>query len=57
MERGRVANDRKTRREKCLPTMMDEQKGLDISSVRDFLQQQGYGMICRFGHVHATTGT
>jgi hypothetical protein len=40
-----------------MPTVMDEQKGLDVAAAGDLLQQQGYGMICRFGHMHATTST
>ena len=39
-----------------MPTMMDEQKGLDVAAARELLQQQGYGMICHFGHVHAAAG-
>jgi hypothetical protein len=40
-----------------MPTRMDEQKELDVAAAGDLLQQQGYGMICRFGHVHAVAGT
>ena len=40
-----------------MPTIMDEQKELDVAAVRELLQQQGYGMVCRFGHMHATAGT
>ena len=49
-------NDRTTVKGTCMPTMMDEQKGLDVAVVHELLQQQGYGMVCRFGHMHATTG-
>jgi len=31
-------------------------KGLEVSMARDLLQEKGYGMSCRFGHVHATRG-
>ncbi len=36
---------------------IDACDGLDVSAARDLLRQQGYGMCCRFGHVHATTDT
>jgi len=31
-------------------------EGLDISEARDLLQVYGYGLTCRFEHVHATSG-
>ena len=33
----------------------DEQDGLDLLSVENLLIEQGYRMVCRFEHVHATT--
>ena len=31
--------------------------GVEVSVALDLLREQGYGMSCRFEHVHATTGT
>ena len=30
---------------------------LEVSVALDLLRERGYGMSCRFGHVHATTDT
>lgn len=34
---------------------LDEQDGLDLLSVESLLVEQGYRLMCRFGHVHAAT--
>jgi hypothetical protein len=31
-------------------------EGLEVSVALDLLRERGYGMSCRFEHVHATTG-
>ena len=31
-------------------------EGLEVSVALDLLQEQGYGISCRFEYVHATTG-